>query len=483
MELFNYISMLSKKIVNDKMDFAEVEEEVFTMVKALGTLVLEAVLQEADERIYQSAARKGKSEGFRRQGINTLFGEIVYKRRLYRLHDKRSKSTKWYYPLDETLSLRDKQTISPSIEKTSAYLATEVSYRKSEEMLKQLGIQVSHETIRNHVQKYGKAIKQKQEPLNKDEASGERASEIIMVESDGIYISLQGKDRKKRKKHEIKVGCQYEGWEKADPAGSQYCLKNPHVLATVGSSDAFWDQVDRLLLTTYDLDQVPLMVFGSDGAPWAKEGLERYPQAIHQIDEYHFTKWIKRVFGFNSQAIVDTISSLIHADDKEGLNTFMTHCREEKKASKAKIEELRKMILRHWESLKDYRTRDVHLPDIARGVGNIENINDILVADRMKKRGMSWSIHGADHLIQVRASIQNGEWEDVCQWVLRQAEVVEKRSEKTKEIKKTKRGRRKTGQLREEQTVAWCQAHMPGAEGSEQWLRDFSKALQNTFIA
>lgn len=100
----------------------------------------------------------------------------------------------------------------------------------------------------------------------------------------------------------------------------------------------------------------------------------------------------------------------------------------------------------------------------------------------MKKRGMSWSIRGADHLIQVRASIQNGEWADVCQWVLRQAEVVEKRTEKTKETKR-KRGRRKTGQLREEQTVAWCQAHMPGAEGSEQWLRDFSKALQNTFIA
>ena len=89
------------------------------------------------------------------------------------------------------------------------------------------------------------------------------------------------------------------------------------------------------------------------------------------------------------------------------------------------------------------------MEQIARGVGNIENINDILVADRMKKRVMSWSIHGADHLIQVRASIQNGEWEDVCQWVLRQAETVEKRSEQTKERKKAQRGRRKTGQLRE----------------------------------
>ncbi|GGK34360.1 hypothetical protein GCM10010965_29140 [Caldalkalibacillus thermarum] len=49
--------------------------------------------------------------------------------------------------------------------------------------------------------------------------------------------------------------------------------------------------------------------------------------------------------------------------------------------------------------------------------------------------------------------------------------------------KKTKRGRRKTGQLREEQTVAWCQAHMPGATGCEQWLREFSKVIQNTFIA
>ncbi|GGK34357.1 hypothetical protein GCM10010965_29130 [Caldalkalibacillus thermarum] len=108
-------------------------------------------------------------------------------------------------------------------------------------MLKQLGIPIGHETIRNHVQRYGEAIKHKQEQWNKDEASGKRASEIIMVESDGIYVSLQGKDRKKSKRHEIKVGCQYEGWEKADPAGSKYCLKNLHVLATVDSSEAFWD--------------------------------------------------------------------------------------------------------------------------------------------------------------------------------------------------------------------------------------------------
>lgn len=95
-----------------------------------------------------------------------MFGEIVYQRRLYRLTDERSKSTKCYYPLDETLGLREKQIISPSIEKTSVYLTTETSYRKSEEMLKRLCIQVSHESIRNDVQRYGEAIKQKQEPLN-----------------------------------------------------------------------------------------------------------------------------------------------------------------------------------------------------------------------------------------------------------------------------------------------------------------------------
>jgi len=96
----------------------------------------------------------------------------------------------------------------------------------------------------------------------------------VVVESDGVHVPLQRKDRKKAKSLEIKVGCVYEGWEAADPKGSRYRLKHPKVLATTGTAEAYWKRVDRHLVSTYDLEKIGLLVFGSDGAPWGQYGTE-----------------------------------------------------------------------------------------------------------------------------------------------------------------------------------------------------------------
>jgi len=74
------------------MDFVGLEHEIFRMVKTLGVLVMEKVMEEADNRLFEQANRPGKSEGFREMGIQTLFGEICYRRRLYR--NQRT----WHYP-------------------------------------------------------------------------------------------------------------------------------------------------------------------------------------------------------------------------------------------------------------------------------------------------------------------------------------------------------------------------------------------------
>ena len=194
----------------------------------------------------------------------------------------------------------------------------------------------------------------------------------------------------------------------------------------MGNSQEYWDLADELILSNYDVEQIPCLVFGSDGASWCKEGLERYPRAVHQMDEFHFTRWIKQVFGFQERSFVDTLSALIHADDREGLVRALEEWKEKKKAAKSKIEALKQTLLRNWESLKDYRTRVKPLPKIARGIGNIENVNDNMVADRMKKRGMSWSIRGAEHLLQVKSAVMNGIWDEIYDWLETSRRLSEK---------------------------------------------------------
>lgn len=469
MELFNYTSSLAQQIVEGKINFIQLEQEIFRMVKALGALIMEKVIVEADQRIFEQENRSGKSEGFREMGILTLFGEICYRRRVY--HYQRQ----WCYPLDEKLGIQEKQTISPTLVKAAAYLATQNSYRESAKILAQFGIHMSHQRVHQAVQEMGEAIEKRQTAESPSE--GTRQADIVVVESDGTHVPLQGEDRKKAKSLEIKVGCIYEGWEAADPQGEQYRLKHPHVVATVGTAEQFWELVDRYLLSTYDLEKVVLLVFGSDGAPWGQYGTELYPNSLHQIDAFHFQRWIKRVFGFQQQAMVDTIRALIEADDRQGFEVLMEDQQAKYPDKKKAIRRLKKTIERNWKSLKDYRMRATQLPAIARGIGNVEKANDNLVADRMKKRGMAWSVRGANHLVQVKAAVRNGEWDDVCRWVVEQAARMEDGQEEQPKTAK-KRGRIGRGIRRQQEEGAWCQAHMPGIHGREAWLREFSKQLQ-----
>lgn len=468
MEIFNYTSSLAQQIVEGKMDFIQLEQEVFRMVKALGVLVMERVIKEADQRLFEQENRPGKSEGFREMGILTLFGEISYRRRLYDYQQT------WIYALDEKLGIEEKQTISPTLLKVAAYMATQNSYRESANMLAQLGIHMSHQRVHQAIQEFGEAIEKRQtaEPVT----AGTREAEIVVVESDGVHVALQGKDRQKAKSMEIKVGTIYEGWEATSPQKDQYSLKNPYVLAAE-TAEAYWERVDRRILSTYDLDKVALMVFGSDGAPWGSTGVELYPGALHQIDAFHFHRWVTGVFGNQQRALVDTMKALIEADDREGLEALMQTMRGKYPGKKKEIDRLQKTIEKNWESLKDYRLRAPQIPAIARGIGNIENTNDNVVADRMKKRGMAWSIRGALHLVQVKAAVRNGEWEEVCRWVIEQRARLEERQEEPMPSPKP-RGRIGRGERRRREVETWCQAHMPGIQGSEAWLREFSKQLQ-----
>ena len=470
MELLNYISSLAQQIADDKMDFVGLEQEVFRAAKAIGVLIMEKVIQEADNLIFEQENRPGKSEGFREMGIQTLFGEICYRRRLYR--DQRT----WFYALDEKLGIQEKQTISPTLVKASAYMATQNSYRESAKMLSQVGIHMSHQRIHKAVQDIGEVIEERQ--AADCAVEGTRKADMVVVESDGVHVPLQREDRKKMKSLEIKVGCVYEGWEATDPQGSRFRLVRPKVLATTGTAEEYWKRVDRYLVSTYDLENVGLLVFGSDGAPWGQYGAELYARSLHQIDEFHFQRWIKRVFGFDQQAMVDTIRALIEADDRQGFEEFMEAQKAKYPDKKKDIGKLKGTIERNWESLKDYRRRAAQLPEIARGLGNVENANDNLVADRMKKRGMAWSVRGANHLVQVKAAVRNGEWDDVCRWMVEQAARLGGSQAEQPNTTVKQRGRHRRGTRRKQEVGGWCQAHMPGSEGSEAWLREFSKQLQ-----
>ena len=62
----------------------------------------------------------------------------------------------------------------------------------------------------------------------------------------------------------------------------------------------------------------------------------------------------------------------------------------------------------------DWRNRVPNAPPDARGLGTMESNGDKLTANRMKKRGMSWTIRGAHQMAKVIQLRRNGELSGLC---------------------------------------------------------------------
>lgn len=99
-----------------------------------------------------------------------------------------------------------------------------VSYRKAAEKITELtGQDISHAAVWNIVQELGKRIiKHEQEKVKAYQESkleGKKEVKVLFEEVDGLWINMQGKDRKGRngKKQEIKLAVTYEGWKKRNP--------------------------------------------------------------------------------------------------------------------------------------------------------------------------------------------------------------------------------------------------------------------------
>ena len=147
---------------------------------------------------------------------------------------------------------------------------------------------------------------------------------------------------------------------------------------------------------------------GGDGAHWVKEGAELLG-GIYQLDRFHLSRALNRVLDYSlatevyqacTRGDVAYVESVLVAEQQR-IST--EHAKE--------VGRLRGYLLDNAFGLRDYRL--VVNGEGLRGLGAIESNVDKLVANRMKKRGMSWTIKGAQkmaRLISLREMGQLHSW-------------------------------------------------------------------------
>ena len=250
----------------------------------------------------------------------------------------------------------------------------------------------------------------------------------------------------------------------AEWGDGRYELVDKRVYAHSSEETPFWEGASLEWAKQYALDKVKLFVVGGDGANWIGRGVEELGNAIFQLDGFHLSRACGRGYGPEiGPAIYDAIRS--------GSHRYARVLMSAAEAAETKtVSRNREYVESNISNGVDWRNRVPDAPADARGLGTMESNGDKLTANRMKKRGMSWTIRGAHRMAKVVQLKRNGELPDFCRrqrrWDRRETELS---------------GHRHSEVVLRTPVSDWAEASVPALRGphsSRPWTRSLRSLVQ-----
>jgi len=323
---------------------------------------------------------------------------------------------KYRFLLDEYLNWLPYQKATPSLKSALAELSTQCSFRRVSGTMEKLlaGIltkstihslltDVSQRAIEDEKETYTACFEQ-----GKLTKGGELKAPILHVESDGLYVHLQREkdERGNRQEHyELKSGIIYDGWQRLPQTEERYSLTNKRVYCHSDDTIPFWDGLSLLGDRYWDMSYLKLIVLGGDDAEWVNKGAEELPYCVRQLDGFHLARSCKR--GWKNG--MDMYEAIRSGRVRRTLGKL------EERAGKLANKE-REHVYKCLDRGVDWRKKvdSIVIPEGSRGLGCMESNEDKLFADRMKKRGMSWTKTGAKRMGKAIQLVANGDLRDYC---------------------------------------------------------------------
>jgi hypothetical protein len=377
-------------------------------------------LQTIEENLYARRPCGWKVIGFRERTFVTRFGEVTFSRRLYR-----DEAGKYHFLLDEYLNLPAYQSATASLTESLLEWASQLGFEQVGEMLEKLTAGVlSVMTIYRALKKVAEEVIEEERQAwqgcyeeGKLGAGGERSVEVLYVEADGVYVHLQREDQSS---YELKNAIAYEGWERLEGKEERYRLVGKRVYSHAQSvakeqGVSFWEGASLEWDRNWDLLQVEKILVGGDGAKWIEKGVEELEGSERQLDGFHLARACRRGWGGEKGA---EIYQGIRLGEVSQALEGMKEAKEEDKGEQMDrtwVKQARHYVENHLYDGVDWRYRlgGEEIPEGARGLGTMESQEDKLFANRVKKRGMSWTIQGVERMgkvIQLRANGELGRW-------------------------------------------------------------------------
>ncbi len=418
-------------------------------------------LKELDDRLLRSKPKGLRVEGFRERTVVTRFAEVVVRRRMYR--DQECKSV---FALDESLGWKSHQSSSPSLAESVVSMATVAPFRVVARLLSALTAGVlSAMTIHRLLSRVcDRAMEEELErweacfERGEDVCDGQSRAEVLYTEADGVWVHLQ---REERDSYEVKSAIAYSGWKRV--GDDRYELVGKRMYGHASERMGFWEGGSLEWGKSYDLGRVRLFVVGSDGANWIRSGVGEFGDAVFQLDGFHLSRACGRGYGAE-------LGSAIYEAIRSGQTAFARSLMSAAAECETKTElRYRKCVESNAVSGMDWRNQVSTVPANARSLGTMEANGDKTTANRMKKRGMSWTIRGARRMVKAIQLDRNGELSGFCRHRAgrrqRRAEPVPTSSRRLQTAPKT--------------TVSdWVEATVPALNGPHS-SRPWTQSLRN----
>ena len=415
--------MFEEIVTEEEIKFNNLEKKIFKFVCNFGCLIIKLILESYGRKIMKARdTKKYRHKGLRKNTIKTVMGEVEYVRAMYEVEEEGIK--KRVYLLDEKLHINTEGKASENlVEKIVETVPITDSYRKAETVLKETtNATLSFEWIRNIVVKLGDKITKKEKEERKMLDKGQLVAglkEIIALfeEADGLWINLQGKDRKERLeenkkkcekenkefnpkqkiKTELKLHVMYEGWKKDD---KRHPLINKQYIAGMMKPKEIKKLRDARVYQQYDVEKIKLRIVNGDGAKWTKGITAK--GGIYQKDQFHIMQEIVRDVPKEYRNIVEELVKTKQYDKIEkAIEGLKVELGGEYKAVK-KLNTLQSYLSSGLERYQDI----VEVPEAPEGV-EYRNMGtqESQIFSKLKKRFCSgrkaFSEHGANALAKI----------------------------------------------------------------------------------
>lgn len=456
-------------IKDNGLSFKDLEKKIYAWGCQICQEFTREFLERYDKQLMEQRDKaKYRNKGLRRTTIKTIFGEVGYRRTVYEVTDGGNEK-RFVYLLDEDLELDPVGLISTNMAELMVQGITELSYRECAAKISSMtGQSISAMGVWNVIQALGENVCREEKDLVKAHKAGKLRGEkevaVLFEEADGVYVKLQGKDRRKRKqnKAEIKVGIAYDGWKKTGK--DRYILPDKVVVAGFEKAKEFHEYREAAIAQKYNLEEVEQRILNADGASWTKKVKDK--STSFQLDPFHRNKAVKE--KLHDRRAQETVLELLKDEKIEEmfryLEIYKNSLSEEEAIADA--EELIRYYENNREGLLRYQSQGLDLPEAPEGLeyrnmGTMENHVWSVIARRMKHNHTSWSIRGGNHLAKILAKKCSGKLEEVTKELERPVFEEEKVEEKYGEMLLSAKTPKKDGKGYEYPKVG----HIVGLEG------------------